>query len=102
MNDYLGTVYVHNAMNLKIMLDDFIGFIHFNNGMKDLQISEKDISYVMEGKNKQVLKIAQQFMVDDQGAATTNPICLNAIEKITVLEGFVPPTVEMAEELFME
>ena len=59
MNDYLGTVYVHNAMNLKIDLDDFIGFVSFNNGEKDLQISAKDISYVMEGNNKQVLKIAQ-------------------------------------------
>ena len=41
-------------------------------------------------------------MVDDKGVKTTSPICLNAINKITVLEGFVPPTEEVAEELFME
>lgn len=104
-NDFLGEIFVHNAMQLQIKSEKFMGVITFTDG-KQQNIAEKDITYVTDKKgDKLVLQVAQQFMADDKGAATTKLICLGMIDRITFAEAIddvVDESVESASEVLFE
>eukprot|EP00178_Gracilaria_changii_P006305 TRINITY_DN20847_c0_g1_i1.p2 TRINITY_DN20847_c0_g1~~TRINITY_DN20847_c0_g1_i1.p2 ORF type:complete len:191 (+),score=35.13 TRINITY_DN20847_c0_g1_i1:825-1397(+) len=96
MNDFLGEIYVHNAVQVDIQLDDFVGRIDFNDGSAYHMIDNKDISYVKNGEEKLVLQVAQQFNAAKTANADPTPLCLSNIKQIRILKD------PLSKELLLE
>lgn len=79
-NDFLGEIFVHNAPGVGIETG-FIGVVYFNDGSEKVVIKDTDITYIMNGKQKLVLKIAQQFKADGK-----TPLCFATIREVRIFK----------------
>lgn len=86
MQDFLGEIYIHNADQVGIQVDSFVGVIKFNDGRTHHLIPNSEFSYVKNGDKKLVLKVNQQLEGPAKAGDPSTPICLGNIKEFRILK----------------